>query len=378
MNWPQPKKILVPLAQPSLTSLERQLLIENFDSSWIGSNSEMVASAETLFLRTLRFPSESQALLVSNGSVAISLALEALGIKPGDEIILPSLTYAACASTIINHGAIPVFCDVDRESWQITIMNIREKITAKTKAIMVVHLYGVANNFQEIVDFARKHNIKVIEDCSEAIGGLVDGKTIGTWGDVATFSFFPNKLITSGEGGMCVTASEEIAQTMRILRGQGMSATNRYWFVRAGYNFRITGLQASILLAQLSRFDELFELRKTSEETWAKILNSSIARPKVHSVATRAPWLFTATFLNLSSDLKYDLARSLADLGIETRPVFYPLSEMPAFSRFRIKNDINAREIAQLGMTLPTGFHVQEETYKKVAEEIEVLSNANN
>ena len=369
-SWPQPGKTICAIAQPNLTIHERSLLLESFDSTWIGSNSGLIEKAEDAFLKVCNFPKQFSSVLVSNGSLALTLALEALGIGQGDEVIVPSITYAACASTVVNQGAIPVFCDVELDSWQLSISTIKNLITEKTKAIILCHTYGVATDYYDVVTWVKSIGIFVIEDCSEALGGVVRDNPVGVQGDIATFSFFPNKLITSGEGGMCVTKNSEFLSTMKLLRGQGMSPTSRYWFLRSGFNFRITGLQASILIAQLDRFQELFNLRKKSEDRWSQTLAELVNRPVVSDDCIRAPWLFSCTIPELTLQKKLRLADKLAKIGIETRPVFYPLEGMPAFQRYQSGKNLNAQSISAQGITLPTGYHVQKDIYRVVLQHV--------
>jgi perosamine synthetase len=369
-SWPQPIKPICAIAQPNLTIHERSSLLKSFDSTWIGSNSELIEKAEEAFLKVLNFPKQFSSVLVSNGSLALTLALEALGIGQGDEVIVPSITYAACASTVVNQGATPVFCDVELDSWQLSLNTTKNMITEKTRAIILCHTYGVATDYFEIITWAKSIGIFVIEDCSEALGGVVRDNPVGVQGDIATFSFFPNKLITSGEGGMCVTKNSEFLSTMKLLRGQGMSPTSKYWFLRSGFNFRITGLQASILLAQLDRFQELFHLRKKSEDRWSQILAELVNRPIVSDDCIRAPWLFSCIIPELTLQKKLKLADQLAKIGIETRPVFYPLELMPAFKKYQSSKNLNAQSISTRGITLPTGYHVQKNIYRVVLQHI--------
>lgn len=377
-DWPQPVHTRVPIAEPNLSEHERKKLLLSFDSTWIGSNSRFVRESEEQFLRVLEFPEKYSAVIVSNGSVALTLALEALGVQTGDEVIVPTLTYAACASTIITHGAIPVFCDVNQDTWQISIAELMEKVTTRTKVILLCHTYGVPSDYAQIIDWARSRNIKVIEDCSEALGGRVANRHVGTQGDIATFSFFPNKLITSGEGGMCVTNDPDLEKRLRLLRGQGMSLSSRYWFLVPGFNFRITGLQAGILIGQLDRFTELFNSRQNSEEKWVKTLGNYVVRPTLSDNCSRAPWLFSCTIPGMTVRTKKIIVERLANSGIETRPVFYPLDIMPAFSKYGTRTSPVSESIANLGITLPTGFHVKEETYIEVGQLIKETLDANN
>jgi perosamine synthetase len=365
--WPQPAKIDVPLSMPDLSDSERTNLLEVFDSGWIGSGAKIIPDLEELFCAHLGV---QHAQLVSNGSVALMLALRSLDIGPGDEVIVPSLTYAATASSVVNVGADPVFCDVSLESWQITLDDIVGAITAKTKAVIVPHIYGMPADIKPILEFCRASGIFVIEDAAEALGALYGGINVGTIADIGTYSFFPNKLITSGEGGLCVTNNSELNARMKLLKSQGMSSQLRYVFEEPGYNFRISGIQAAVLQSQLQRFDELFSRRWDSEETWRKSLKS-FREPEAGYDYVRAPWIFSLRVPGISHRTKRLITEELASRGIETRPVFYPLPLMPGFSRFRSHGETRAAIISDESLSLPTGKHVPEATYEIVASVID-------
>lgn len=347
--------MVLPISKPNLSDLERKYLLEAFDSGWIGSSSSFVTRTEHLLSRII---GADDALLVSNGSVALTLALRALGLGLGDEVIVPALTYAATASSVVNVGASPVFCDVDRQSWQMSPESIRQAIGPETKAVIVPHTYGVPAPMKEILHLGRSFGLKVIEDCAEALGAHVGDTHVGTLADVGTFSFFPNKLISSGEGGLVVAKDQNILNRMRLLRGQGMSTTRRYVFEEAGYNFRISGLQAAVLLAQTERYPELLKARKSSESSLDSSLEEFITVPTLSSGDTRAPWIYSGRLKTEKEGANLSLAAALAERGIETRPVFWPLNSMEPFARFRSMNTTNARDIARSSISLPSGPHV--------------------
>ena len=369
-QWPQPRELLVPLAEPLLGSAESKALSDCFNSGWIGSASPVVSNTEALFNKFF----SAHSLLVANGSVAIMLALRSLGIKAGDEVLVPALTYAATASSVINVGARPVFCDVEVLSWQIDPDSIERMISPYSKAIIVPHLYGVPADLDKIILIAQKYGLHVIEDVAESFGGSYKGKLLGTIGEVGTFSFFPNKLITSGEGGLCLTRDESLLSQMALLRGQGMDSNQRYVFLEPGYNFRMTGLQASILKVQLERYAELKMARSISETTYSELLSEQVSIPKVEYEHSRAPWIFSCLLRNYTVRRKKLLAEKLADLGVETRPVFYPLPTMPAFSDYKSDDYENADRISNHGISFPTGLHVQPSTYETILRE--VIANA--
>ena len=364
--WPQPTDLLTPIANPIFGNLEKLFINKVLDSGWIGANGSFTKQVEADFSSFF----SSNALLVSNGSVALSLALASLSIKPNDEVIVPNLTYAATASAVINAGAIPVVCDVELETWNISPIELEKKITKKTKAVIIVHLYGLPADMDKLQKIANKHNISVIEDSAEAFGAQYKGNFVGTIGDVGTFSFFPNKIITSGEGGLVISRNPKIYAFMKLLRGQGMSENNRYYFLKPGFNFRMTELQASILRAQFLELKSLWNARASSEQMYRDHLLEVVIESNAGYLHKRSPWIFSARIPKITIESKLKMAHSLASEGIETRPVFYPLSQMPAFSQYANADYPNSNKIATEGICLPTGSHVQPQIQKRIIDVI--------
>lgn len=360
LGWPQPLKITAPLASPSLGATERANILDCFDSGWIGSGSPWINQVEQQMGQFFG----REASVVANGSVALMLALRAVGVRPGDEVVVPALTYAATASSVVNVGALPVFCDVDLSSWQMCPKSLANAIGPDTKAIVVPHTYGVPADMDVIDSLASKHGIALIEDAAEAFGAEYKSKLVGTLSRVGTFSFFPNKLITSGEGGLCITKEAELKEQIDLLRGQGMNPRLRYFFEVPGYNFRMTGIQAALLSAQMDRLESLWIERETSEATYHSTLGDIMVFPTASYDFKRSPWIATGRIDGLAPVVKESIALELAEEGIETRPVFFPLPEMPAFAEFRSLPYPKASKISAEGISLPTGAHVEENVYQ--------------
>jgi perosamine synthetase len=350
--------------EPWLTQSELSKLSEVSSSGWIGSQGPAVMEFEEALTSFLNQPT----LSVANGSVALVLALTALDVSSGDEVIVPDFTYAAVASSVIHVGAVPVFADVKSRTWQIELDSMRPLFTSKTKAVIIPHSYGTAVNIQEIVDFCHGSGISVIEDSSEAFTGSIEGKKLGTFGDVGTFSFFPNKIITTGEGGAVTTNKPEIFKRMQLLRGQGMDPAHRYWFLEPGFNFRLSSLHASIGTVQLARIGEICAKRMDVEKNYLEHLGSWIDLPMSDVDSVRAPWIFSATIKNPKKDDVWRIASELAKIGIESRPLFYQLSSMPAFSRFRVAENPVSREISAKGISLPSSHRITTENILDVRE----------
>ena len=364
IQWPQPLHMTASLASPSLSDAERSNLLNCFDSGWIGSGSPWVSRIEQDFGEFF----SRKASVVFNGSVALMLALKVVGVKPEDEVVVPALSYAATASSVINVGASPVFCDVDLFSWQMCPQSLAEAIGPKTRAIIVPHNYGVPADMDAILSLAAENGIAVIEDAAEAFGSEYKGRLVGTLGQIGTFSFFPNKLLTSGEGGLLITKEVELKDQIDLLRGQGMNSKLRYFFDVPGYNFRMTGIQAALLSAQLNRLPSLWTERETSESRYQETLGEIMSFPQATYEFKRSPWIATGRVDGLTPALKESIAIELAEKGIETRPVFYPLPEMPAFSEFRSLPHPKASKISAEGMSLPTGGHVGDKIYQTVED----------
>ena len=247
-----------PVAIPNLNGNEFKYLTDAFLSTWISSSGKYIDKFESEFSS---YSDCTYGVTVSNGTVALHLALVALGISEGDEVIIPDLTFAATINAVLHANATPVIVDIGKDSWCISPDEIKKAITSKTKAIIPVHLYGQPCDMGAIMKIAKKYNLKVIEDCAEAHGAMYGDKKVGSFGDIGCFSFYGNKVITTGEGGMCTTNNSELNNKMRILRDHGMSATKRYWHDIVGYNYRMTNLQAAIGLAQLERIEDIHKNR---------------------------------------------------------------------------------------------------------------------
>jgi perosamine synthetase len=357
---------LIPVSQPSLSELEEKYVLEAIKSTNISGSGFFVEKAEKLLEQRLR----ARTLTVSNGSVAIILALNSLGISKGDEVLVPALTYAASASSVVHVGATPVFCDVEPDSWNISLPSMERMLTPRTKAIIVVHLYGVPANMDILMNFATKNNLKVIEDAAESFGALYKQKQTGTIGDAGTYSFFANKILTSGEGGAVTFKSPVDFQKAKILKGQGMDPQQRYYFILPGYNFRLNNISASILCAQLERSIELIIQRNHIFSSYDTYLYNRVIRQSPPDDSVSSPWLYTFTLPGIEVKSRLRLAQYLASKGIETRPIFYPLNIMPAFQEFPSDNTEISSNLAKNSMSLPTYFDLSDEKIQYICEKL--------
>jgi len=316
---------MIPVYQPHLSGREKEYVNQCLDSTWISSKGEFIGRFERGFAEYIGI---EHATTVSNGTVAIHLALEAIGIKPGDEVIVPTFTYIASVNTIIQTGAIPIFVDSLEETWQIDPEDVRRKITPKTKAIMAVHLYGLPCEMSELTSICKEHGLLLIEDCAEAFGSRYKGQHVGTFGDIATFSFFGNKTITTGEGGMVVSKNKGIIENAYHLKNQGVSQEREYWHDTVAYNYRMTNICAAIGLAQLEQADAILSKKRQIAE-WYR--NGLMGLPlKTHNEIEDTVHSFWMCSIAVNeASIRQPLREHLKQTGIETRPVFYPSHTLP-------------------------------------------------
>nr|WP_234823850.1 DegT/DnrJ/EryC1/StrS family aminotransferase [Agrobacterium pusense] len=339
---------MIPVYRPRLAGNEKLYVNECLDSTWISSRGQFIERFEAAFED---YTGAAHAISVSNGTVAIHLALVALGIGPGDEVIVPSLTYVASVNCILQSGALPVYVDSCAATWQIDVNDIESKITPRTKAIMAVHLYGLPCDMETLVKICRKHGLLLIEDCAEAFGSHYREQHVGTFGDAATFSFFGNKTITTGEGGMVVIKDREIAARSRRLKSQGVSPTREYWHDMLAFNYRMTNICAAIGLAQLEQADEIIRCKRDVADRYREALRDlpldfhDEVPGTVHSF-----WMCSVAVRNAAD--REPMREHMANLGIETRPVFYPSHFLP-----HLRQELslpNAEDISSRGLNLPS------------------------
>lgn len=316
---------MIPVYQPYFTGREKEYVNQCIDSTWISSKGEFISRFEHSFAEYI---GADHVTTVCNGTVAIHLALEALGIGSGDEVIIPTLTYVASVNTIIQAGATPVFVDSLERTWQIDPEDVKRKITPKTKAVMVVHLYGLPCDMDAITTICAEHGLLLIEDCAEAFGTRYKGQHVGTFGDAATFSFFGNKTITTGEGGMVVTRSKEVMDRAYHLKNQGVSQTREYWHDVVAYNYRMTNICAAIGLAQLEQADTILA-KKRQIAAWYQegLAGLPLKTHQEEHGTVHSFWMCSIAVDDPSA--RQPLRDHLKRAGIETRPLFYPSHTLP-------------------------------------------------
>jgi perosamine synthetase len=364
-------KYQIPIYQPDLGGNVKTYVNECLDTGWISSRGRFVTEFENKFAEKIGV---EHAASVSNGTVAIHLALMALGIGPGDEVIVPTLTYIASANAVNYCNATPVFVDSIRETWQIDPEDIRRHITPRTRAIMPVHLYGQACDMDAIMTIAKEHRLFVVEDCAEAFGTLYKGRHVGTFGDISTFSFFGNKTITTGEGGMVVSQDKTLMERARHLKGQGLAAHREYWHDVVGYNYRMTNIQAAIGLAQLERSDEFVERKRAIAALYSEQLHETPIEIHREAPDTVHSYWMTSVLVE-RPDHREPLRQHLSASGIETRPLFYPVHTMPMHSR-NFRRHAVAEDLAWRGINLPSYPGLSDEQVVRVCDEIKAFFRA--
>jgi len=357
----------IPIAEPDLTNIERAYLNEAFDSNWISSSGKFVDQFE---LEWAKICQTGYSLSVSNGTVAIQLILAALGIGPGDEVIVPSLTFVASANAVKYVGATPVFADSTLNTWCIDPNSVEKLITPRTRAIMAVHLYGNPCDMKTLSRICEDRGVHLIEDAAEAPFGEIDGRRIGAFGIAASFSFYGNKILTSGEGGAVVTSDLVLYQKMKLLRGQGMDPKIRYFFPEIGYNFRLTNMQCALLCGQIERQHEILVARREVFRIYDEYLlgHPKLQFQQVISGHIRSPWLYTCLVKVGGRYLRDKLMENLSELGIETRPVFIPIHQLPPYISASQSELPVADFLGNSGISLPTSSVIDSRKIEYVAK----------
>lgn len=346
---------------------EKQYVTECIDTGWVSANGRFVPLFEAAFAR---YCGAQHAVATSSGTTALHLALLALGVGPGDEVIVPTLTYIATANAVTYCGAKPVFVDSEPETWNIDPERIESCISPRTRGIIVVHLYGHPVDMEPVLALARRKRLFVLEDAAEAHGAEYRGRRAGGLADAGIFSFFGNKVITTGEGGMIVTNRQDVADRARWLRGQGMDPQRRYWFPIVGYNYRMTNLQAAVGLAQLERIHlRLAERRRVAEWYNRRLALHSglLVLPIEQPWARHTFWLYSILLRDGSFIQRDALIEELWRQGIETRPMFYPIHTMPPYRDDHLSLPV-AESLASRGISLPTHSLLTEEDVDHITE----------
>ena len=344
----------IPISQPSIAEKEIAYVTDAVSSGWVSSLGKYIDMFEEKFAS---YCGTKFAVATSNGTTALHLALVALGVTAEDEVRIPDLTFVATGSAVKYIGAKVVTVDIDEDTLCISPEAIRKAITSKTKAIIPVHLYGHPANMEEINKIAKEHNLFVIEDAAEAHGAEVNGKKVGSLSDAGVFSFYGNKIITSGEGGMITTDDEELYNKMRYLRDHAMSKDKRYWHTEVGFNYRMTNLQAALGVAQFERIDEILA-KKKEIFTWYYEELKDVKDIKLNFQQNgfkNVYWMICIELLEYSQEQRDALLVELKKRGIDGRPYFYPISDMPMYDN---TDTPISHKVSKRGLNIPSYFEI--------------------
>lgn len=352
---------LIPVLEPDLHGNELKYVTECVETNWISSLGRFNDLFEARFREYCKVP---HALAVNNGTAALHLALVTLGVKEGDEVLVPDITFAACANAVLHARATPILVDVDPKTWTMDVKAAERAITPRTKVIMPVHLYGHPCDMDAILALAKARGLRVLEDCAQALGSEYKGRPLGSFGDAAIFSFYGNKTATTGEGGMILFQYADHYRAAHGLRSHGMSKEKRYWHVDAGYNYRMTNIQAAIGVAQMERIGEFVAAKRRIAKAYIKGLSGveGLRMPAEEKGAFNSYWLFTVLLDDRLASHRDDILRRLSEKGIETRPLFYPLHEMPPYKSLQRSLDFPVSgRLSRSGISLPSSYSLTEE-----------------
>ncbi|MBP9759339.1 DegT/DnrJ/EryC1/StrS aminotransferase family protein [Candidatus Dojkabacteria bacterium] len=360
--------MFIPIAEPIIGREELDLVTKTLKSGWISSIGENISKFEETFSK---YCGAKYGVATSNGTAALHLCLVSAGIGPGDEVIVPSMTFIATANAVVYTGAKPIFVDSEIETGNIDPDKIESKINKNTKAIIAVHLYGHPANMGLVRFIAHKHKLLVFEDAAEAHGAKYKGKTVGGLSNASCFSFYGNKIITTGEGGMIVTNNKAFANKARALRDHGVSLKRKYYYPWLGFNYRMTNIQAAIGLAQFNKIDEIIERKREISKIYRKYLATLVPRITLSNEAEWARSVFWMNSILVPPKGKVNrdfLISELKKQGIDSRPFFFPIHK---YSRFGKPEKLPVAEyLARTGINLPSSSNLNEDTIKYICNNI--------
>ena len=371
---------MIPVNRPLFISNEAKYLAEAIKTGWISSEGPFVKEFENKFAAYI---GKRYGTAVSSGTAALEVAMGAINLKPGDEVIMPTFTIMSCAVAVIAYGGIPVFVDSEPDTWNMDVSQIEKKITKRTKAIMAVHIYGHPTDITPLMKLAKKHKLLVIEDAAEAIGAEYRGKRCGSFGDISCFSFYPNKTITTGEGGMLLTNNKKFRERANMLRNLGFIKNKRYYHEEIARNYRMTNIQAALGVAQLKNIRKLIAIKRRYGALYNKLLANipCLQLPVEKTYAKNIYWMYGIVLDKSAGFNNETFAKKLAQRGVGTRPFFYPLHRQPVWkkSQYRKIAERNkgnfpvADKISQQGLYLPSGLGNTEKEIRHVAATVRKL-----
>lgn len=364
---------MVPVNTPLLNGNEKKYLNQCIDTGWISSEGPFIKRFED---DMASYVGRKYATACANGSAALDIAVKALGLQKDDEVIMPSFTIISCAQSLVTQGIKPVLIDSHFDTFNMIVENIEAKITPKTKAIMIVHLYGLCVDVDPILAIAKKHNLKIIEDAAEMHGQEYKGKRCGSFGDISIFSFYPNKHITTGEGGMVITDDAEIDKKLKSTRNLCFSTDidKRFIHEELGWNYRMTNMQAALGVAQLEQIDKVIEKKRHIGNTYNRLLKdiTALNLPIVMTdYCENIYWVYAVTLKDDCKKTAKEVMAELGDFKIGTRPFFYPMHKQPVFNNMGLflDDDLpNAEKLYERGFYIPSGLALRDEDIQEVSD----------
>jgi perosamine synthetase len=362
----------IPISKPHIGAREKELVLDALDSGWVSSIGKYIDEFEANFAR---YCGTEYAIAVSNGTTGLHLALATLGLQPGDEVIIPDLTFVATANAVAYTGATPVLADIDADTLCIDPASVKSLISARTRAIIPVHLYGHPADMDALNEIGDAHGIAIIEDAAEAHGAEYKGRRVGGLGKCGVFSFYGNKVITTGEGGMLTTNDREFYQRARRLRDHAMSPQRRYFHEERGFNYRITNLQAALGVAQLERIDEFLDRRAEIMRWYEQEIPTTdrVRLNRVKNWAKSAFWMICLEVDWFDETRREAFMQALKARGIDSRPYFCTMSSMPMYRQASMP--IAARK-AQIGLNLPSYFELTNREVQRIGSEVNAILKA--
>lgn len=347
---------MIPVNEPLLGDAEQANVLETVRSGWISSAGEFIDRFESSWAE---YCGVKHGVAVSNGTVALQLAVAALDLEPGDEVIMPSFTIISCAMAVVYNGGVPVLVDADPDTWCMDVDQVEAKITSRTRALMPVHIYGHPVDMDPLRELADRHGLAIIEDAAEAHGALYKGRRCGGLGDISTFSFYANKIITTGEGGMILADDDATASRLRSLRNLCFRDDRRFWHTELGFNARLTNMQAAIGVAQIARIDEFLERKREMAATYAEgLAGLPLQLPVQRDWASNVYWMYGLVVDESTGLDAVEFARELTVRGVQTRPFFIGMHEQPVLRErgwFAGETYPVTDRIARQGLYLPSG-----------------------
>ena len=363
----------ISIAEPVFNGNEKKYLNECIDTGWVSANGRFVKEFQEKFAE---YNGAKYAIACANGTVTLQLIIRAMDLSKDDEVIMPTLTYVATANAVVSCGATPVFVDVDPDTWNISPEAIEAAITHNTRAIIPVHLYGLSCDMTALMDISKRYGIPIIEDAAEAHGAMWDGKKVGSIGKVGSFSFFGNKIITCGEGGMIVTNDDDLYNKMTLLRSQGVDPQKRYWHIVRGYNYRMTNMQAAVGLGQLENIDWHLSERRRVADTYKKLfeekLDGYVTMQKAEREGSHVYWMSSIVLSDKVKKSRDEVMARMEEKNIEMRPLFYPMHVMPVYRDTTLHLPV-AEHLSDRGICLPSHSNLDEEKLNYIVDSLKEI-----